>query len=80
VTAFIVERAFGGVTNGPPEKKMGIKVNIAYVGAVVSMQNMSIPLTYSPGSSTCTAQNKQITSFIGIIFQDKKTKRCIWRK
>ncbi len=25
VTAFIVERAFGGVTNGPPEKKMGIK-------------------------------------------------------
>lgn len=25
VTAFIVERGFGGVTNGPPEKKMGIK-------------------------------------------------------
>eukprot|EP00297_Palpitomonas_bilix_P003037 CAMPEP_0113897732 /NCGR_PEP_ID=MMETSP0780_2-20120614/18900_1 /TAXON_ID=652834 /ORGANISM="Palpitomonas bilix" /LENGTH=612 /DNA_ID=CAMNT_0000889343 /DNA_START=33 /DNA_END=1867 /DNA_ORIENTATION=+ /assembly_acc=CAM_ASM_000599 len=25
ITAFIVERAFGGVTNGPPEKKMGIK-------------------------------------------------------
>ncbi|XP_011505547.1 PREDICTED: very long-chain specific acyl-CoA dehydrogenase, mitochondrial [Ceratosolen solmsi marchali] len=25
VTAFIVERAFGGVTNGPPENKMGIK-------------------------------------------------------
>ncbi|KAK6039103.1 acyl-CoA dehydrogenase, middle domain protein [Cooperia oncophora] len=25
VSAFIVERAFGGVTNGPPEKKMGIK-------------------------------------------------------
>lgn len=25
LTAFIVERAFGGVTNGPPEKKMGIK-------------------------------------------------------
>jgi very long chain acyl-CoA dehydrogenase len=25
VTAFIVERAFGGVTNGPPEKKMGIR-------------------------------------------------------
>ncbi|XP_014606877.1 PREDICTED: very long-chain specific acyl-CoA dehydrogenase, mitochondrial [Polistes canadensis] len=24
-TAFIVERGFGGVTNGPPEKKMGIK-------------------------------------------------------
>jgi len=25
VTAFIVERSFGGVTNGPPEDKMGIK-------------------------------------------------------
>lgn len=25
VTAFIVERSFGGVTNGPPENKMGIK-------------------------------------------------------
>lgn len=25
VTAFIVERGFGGVSNGPPEKKMGIK-------------------------------------------------------
>jgi very long chain acyl-CoA dehydrogenase len=25
VTAFIVERGFGGLTNGPPEKKMGIK-------------------------------------------------------
>jgi very long chain acyl-CoA dehydrogenase len=25
LTAFVVERAFGGVTNGPPEKKMGIK-------------------------------------------------------
>ena len=27
VTAFIVERSFGGVTSGPPEKKMGIKCN-----------------------------------------------------
>ncbi|XP_014204905.1 very long-chain specific acyl-CoA dehydrogenase, mitochondrial isoform X2 [Copidosoma floridanum] len=25
VTGFIVERAFGGITSGPPEKKMGIK-------------------------------------------------------
>lgn len=25
VTAFIVERGFGGVSSGPPEKKMGIK-------------------------------------------------------
>jgi very long chain acyl-CoA dehydrogenase len=27
ITAFIVERSFGGVTNGPPEKKMGIKAS-----------------------------------------------------
>ncbi|XP_015196332.2 very long-chain specific acyl-CoA dehydrogenase, mitochondrial [Lepisosteus oculatus] len=27
ITAFIVERAFGGVTHGPPEKKMGIKAS-----------------------------------------------------
>ncbi|KAL5005335.1 hypothetical protein ScPMuIL_018791 [Solemya velum] len=27
VTAFIVERSFGGVNNGPPEKKMGIKAS-----------------------------------------------------
>jgi len=27
MAAFIVERAFGGVTNGPPEKKMGIKAS-----------------------------------------------------
>lgn len=25
VTAFIVERDFGGVTNGPPEDKLGIR-------------------------------------------------------
>lgn len=27
VTAFIVERKFGGVTSGPPENKMGIKAS-----------------------------------------------------
>ncbi|XP_058871314.1 very long-chain specific acyl-CoA dehydrogenase, mitochondrial-like [Acipenser ruthenus] len=27
ITAFIVERGFGGVTHGPPEKKMGIKAS-----------------------------------------------------
>jgi alkylation response protein AidB-like acyl-CoA dehydrogenase len=26
VSAFVVERGFGGVTNGPPEHKLGIKV------------------------------------------------------
>jgi len=27
MTAFIVERKFGGLTNGQPEKKMGIKAS-----------------------------------------------------
>ena len=27
MTAFIVERKFGGLTHGPPEKKMGIKAS-----------------------------------------------------
>ena len=31
MTCFIVERAFGGVTNGPPEKKMGIKVRFFHL-------------------------------------------------
>ena len=27
LSAFVVERGFGGVTSGPPEKKMGIKAS-----------------------------------------------------
>lgn len=27
MAAFIVERSFGGVSSGPPEKKMGIKAS-----------------------------------------------------
>jgi len=27
LTAFIVERGFGGLTSGPPEKKLGIKAS-----------------------------------------------------
>lgn len=41
VTAFIVERAFGGVTNGPPEKKMGIKCSNT---AEVFFDNVKIPV------------------------------------
>ncbi|OAD56047.1 Very long-chain specific acyl-CoA dehydrogenase, mitochondrial, partial [Eufriesea mexicana] len=40
VTAFIVERSFGGVTNGPPEKKMGIKCSNT---AEVYFENVKIP-------------------------------------
>lgn len=41
VTAFIVERGFGGVTNGPPEKKMGIKCSNT---AEVHFDNVRIPV------------------------------------
>jgi len=41
VTAFIVERSFGGVTNGPPEKKMGIKCSNT---AEVTFEDVKIPV------------------------------------
>ena len=41
VTAFIVERKFGGLTNGPPEKKMGIKCSNT---AEVYFENVPVPV------------------------------------
>ncbi|CAD6192164.1 unnamed protein product [Caenorhabditis auriculariae] len=41
VTAFIVERGFGGITNGPPEKKMGIKGSNT---AEVTFENVKVPV------------------------------------
>jgi very long chain acyl-CoA dehydrogenase len=40
VSAFIVERKYGGITNGPPEKKMGIKGSNT---AEVFFENVPIP-------------------------------------
>jgi len=40
VSAFIVERAFGGVTNGPPEKKMGINCSNT---VEVNFEDVKIP-------------------------------------
>lgn len=40
VTAFIVERKFGGVKNGPPEKKMGIKCSNT---AEVYFEDVKVP-------------------------------------
>ncbi|XP_058798287.1 very long-chain specific acyl-CoA dehydrogenase, mitochondrial-like [Phymastichus coffea] len=44
VTAFIVERAFGGVTSGPPENKMGIKCSntteVYYEDVIVPAENL----------------------------------------
>uniref|UniRef100_A0A8C7VMK0 Very long-chain specific acyl-CoA dehydrogenase, mitochondrial n=1 Tax=Oncorhynchus mykiss TaxID=8022 RepID=A0A8C7VMK0_ONCMY len=41
ITAFIVERSFGGVTHGPPEKKMGIKASNT---AEVYFENVPVPI------------------------------------
>ena len=41
MAALIVERAFGGVTNGPPEKKMGIKCSNT---AEVYFDNTPVPV------------------------------------
>lgn len=41
ITAFIVERKFGGVTNGKPEKKMGIKCSNT---VEVYFENVKIPV------------------------------------
>ncbi|XP_053205999.1 very long-chain specific acyl-CoA dehydrogenase, mitochondrial-like [Panonychus citri] len=41
VTAFIVERAFGGVSSGPPEQKMGIKASHT---SDVYFENVKIPV------------------------------------
>uniref|UniRef100_A0A8C9WFP1 Very long-chain specific acyl-CoA dehydrogenase, mitochondrial n=1 Tax=Scleropages formosus TaxID=113540 RepID=A0A8C9WFP1_SCLFO len=41
ITAFIVERSFGGVTSGPPEKKMGIKASNT---AEVHFDNVRVPV------------------------------------
>eukprot|EP01137_Pigoraptor_chileana_P023983 Opistho-2@91181 len=41
VTAFIVERSFGGVTNGAPEKKMGIKCSNT---AEVYFEDVKVPI------------------------------------
>uniref|UniRef100_A0A8C9W6T9 Very long-chain specific acyl-CoA dehydrogenase, mitochondrial n=1 Tax=Scleropages formosus TaxID=113540 RepID=A0A8C9W6T9_SCLFO len=40
ITAFIVERSFGGVTNGPPMRKMGIKASNT---AEVYFENVRVP-------------------------------------
>lgn len=40
ISAFIVERSFGGVTHGPPEKKMGIKASNT---AEVYFENVRVP-------------------------------------
>ncbi|XP_045426009.1 very long-chain specific acyl-CoA dehydrogenase, mitochondrial isoform X2 [Lemur catta] len=44
ITAFVVEKSFGGVTHGPPEKKMGIKASntasVFFDGVQVPAENV----------------------------------------
>lgn len=47
ISAFVVERAFGGVTSGPPEKKMGIKASNT---AEVHFDNVKVPVENMLGS------------------------------
>ncbi|XP_053120732.1 very long-chain specific acyl-CoA dehydrogenase, mitochondrial [Hemicordylus capensis] len=57
ITAFIVERAFGGVTRGPPEKKMGIKASntaeVHFDGVRVPAENV----LGAPGAGFKVAMN-----------------------
>uniref|UniRef100_A0A0B8RV51 Very long-chain specific acyl-CoA dehydrogenase, mitochondrial n=1 Tax=Philothamnus irregularis TaxID=1899461 RepID=A0A0B8RV51_9SAUR len=57
ITAFIVERAFGGVTSGPPEEKMGIKASNT---AEIHFDNVRVPVENvlgAPGTGFKVAMN-----------------------
>ncbi|XP_025916034.1 very long-chain specific acyl-CoA dehydrogenase, mitochondrial-like, partial [Apteryx rowi] len=57
VTAFVVERAFGGVTHGPPEKKMGIRASNT---AEVHFEGVRVPaenVLGAPGAGFKVAMN-----------------------
>ena len=47
ISAFLVERGFGGVTSGPPEKKMGIKASNT---AEVNFEDVKVPVENLLGS------------------------------
>ncbi|XP_054851110.1 very long-chain specific acyl-CoA dehydrogenase, mitochondrial [Eublepharis macularius] len=57
ITAFIVEQSFGGVTRGPPEKKMGIKASntaeVLFDGVRVPVENV----LGAPGAGFKVAMN-----------------------
>jgi hypothetical protein len=59
VSAFIVERKYGGITNGPPEKKMGIKGSNT---AEVFFENVKIPVENLLGGKR--AQSFLIVCFV----------------
>jgi len=69
VTAFIVERSFGGVTSGPPEKKMGIKASNT---AEVFYEDVKIPVEnvlggVGQGFKVCTHSHIYFLTWTGFI-------------
>lgn len=69
MTAFIVERSFGGVTSGPPEKKMGIKASNT---AEVFYEDVKIPTEnvlggVGQGFKVCTHSHIYFLTWTGFI-------------
>ena len=56
ISAFIVERSFGGVTSGPPEKKMGIKASNT---AEVFFDNVKIPVENLLSCMWCVCERER---------------------
>ena len=59
ISAFIVERAFGGVSSGPPEKKMGIKASNT---AEVYFDNVKVPVENLLGGEWVDGRKKSVIS------------------
>ena len=55
ISAFVVERSLGGVTSGPPEKKMGIKASNT---AEIYFDNVKVPVENLLGSKSHVEQGE----------------------
>lgn len=76
ITAFIVERSFGGVSSGPPEKKMGINASNT---AEVYFEDCKVPVENVLGEIGDGFKVGLITSSrYNIILQQKKLLRFLF--
>ncbi len=57
ISAFVVERSSGGVTSGPPEKKMGIKASNT---AEIYFDSVKVPVENLLGSKSGLALGHSI--------------------
>ena len=64
ISAFIVERSFGGVTSGPPEKKMGIKASNT---AEVHFEDVKIPVENLLGRELSMHTHSHTSSLLEIL-------------